>query len=237
MGWFDRLVQTAKDSLAQQGEADSVRYPAGSAMWSAQDLSIFHASLVPNEQATAQALGQIMTLRLYDRLPVSQRQESVDQVSRAVSRVFAFAPAAPVIVDERQTRVSYYKQGLIVLDQVALRDVRTATHTALHESFHCFQKKCIDQWRRGEIPAGDPRLAMVPVWAFNFAHYIVPRSRQSWEVYIRQPVEFHAERFANRVMVMLDWLPESAMSPPGPVLRSRSAPGNGPDDLYDQMYD
>jgi hypothetical protein len=236
MGWLDRLVQTAKDSLAQQGEADSVRYPAGSAMWSAQELRTFHDSLLPGEQATAQALGQVMTLRLYDRMPVSQRQETMDQVSQAVSRVFAYAPAAPVIVDERQTRVSYYKQGLIVLDQVALRDVRTATHTALHESFHCYQKKCIDQWRRGELPPGDPRLAMVPVWAYNFAHYIVPKNRQSFENYIRQPVEFHAERFAHRVLALTDWLPETP-TPPVPAPGARTKPGNGPEDLYDMMYD
>lgn len=236
MGWLDRLVQTAKDSLTQQGEADDVRYPAGSAMWRAHELGAFHASLVPGEEATARALGQVMTLRLYDRLPVSQRQETMDQVSQAVSRVFGYAPAAPVIVDERQTRVSYYKQGLIVLDQVALRDVRTATHTALHESFHCFQKKSIDQWRRGELAPGDARLAMVPVWAYNFAHYIVPKNRQSWETYIRQPVEFHAERFAKRVLAMVDWLPEAGTAPVAQP-RSRPKPGNGPDDLYDRMYE
>jgi hypothetical protein len=160
MGWFDRLVQTAKESLAQQSEADSVRYPAGSAMWRAGDLQRFHDSLVPGEQATAQALGQVVGLRLYDRVPVSQRQETMDQVSQVVSRVFGYAPAAPVVVDERQTRVSYYKQGLIVLDQVALRDVRTATHTALHESFHCYQKKCIDQWRRRSPPGDGPGLGL-----------------------------------------------------------------------------
>jgi hypothetical protein len=235
MGWFDRLVQTAKDGLAQQTEADSVRYPAGSAIWTAQELRLFHDSLGISEQATAQALGQIMGLRLYDRVPVSQRQETMDQVSQAVSRVFGFAPAAPVVVDERRTRVSYYKQGLIVLDQVALRDVRTATHTALHESFHCYQTKCVDQWRRGEIAPADPRLAIVPVWAYNFQHYIQPTSRQRWEVYIRQPVEFHAERFVERVLALTDWLPEAGAAPPASPAGPQSA--QGPEDLYDMMYD
>jgi hypothetical protein len=235
MAWFDRLVKSAKDSLSQQAEADSVRYPAGSAIWSAQELRQFHDSLVPAEQAMAQALGQIVGLRLYDRVPVSQRQETMDQVSQAVSRVFGYAPAAPVVIDERRTRVSYYKQGLIVLDQVALRDVRTATHTALHESFHCYQKKCVDQWRRGEIPAGDPRLAMVPVWAYNFQHYIQPSSRQRWEIYIRQPVEFHAERFAHRVLAQVDWLPQPGAT--APAIGPTPASGGRADDLYDMMYD
>lgn len=203
-------------------------------MWSASELRVYHDSLAPFETATANALGNVMTLRLYHRLPVSQRQETMDQVSRAVSDVFGYQPPAPVVIDESRRQVSWYAQGLIVLDSAALGDVRTAIHTALHESFHCFQKKSVDQWRRGEIGATEPRAAIVPVWAYNFQHYIQPTTPQKREVYIRQPLEFHAERFAHRVLAQLDWL-AAAEPVTGPVAGGpvRQKPD---DDLYDQMY-
>jgi hypothetical protein len=79
---------------------------------------------------------------------------------------------------------------------------------------------------------------MVPVWAYNFKHYIVPKSRAQYENYIRQPIEFHAERFAHQVLAQVDWLPAAqAPGPAGQAPAIRPKPGNGPDDLYDRMYD
>lgn len=228
MGFWHRLLDTAKDAFAQPSQADDVVYPAGSATWSGRDLQCFHATLAPYEAAVADGLGTILPLKLYARLPVSQREETMGRVSALVAAVLGFAPPAPVVVDQTNRQASWYAQGLIVLNHRTLVDPREALHTALHESFHCFQKKSIDRWRRGELPAADPLLPIVPVWAYNFAHYITPTPKRR-ALYLRQPLEYHAERFARRVLAQIDWIEPAA---PPPIARQ-----GGGDDLYDMMYD
>lgn len=217
-GWKD-LFQKAKELLSDQREADSLTYPAGSHIWKPAELKPFHDWLVPYECQVAEGLGQIVGVKAYHRAPVSQREDTLNRVSSLVAQVLGFSPPAPVVIDPHRRQASWYSQGLIVIHQQALDSVRVALATALHESLHAYQKKCIDQWRRGELPIGDPRGPIVPVWAHNFQHYIQPQ--RGLRLYERQPVEFHANRFADRILARLDWLTQ--VEPPP--------------DLYDQMYD
>jgi hypothetical protein len=184
--------------------SDVILYPQGSPQLTPEQISAYEAHLAPLEERFIAGLEKLVWLKVYQNLPVEQRQDVMQRVVDLYAEVFEFNKAA-VLVNRNRRPISLYSQGAILLDTRMIAALQIASHTVLHEGTHHFQRALVNRMRRGEILVGDPRYPVAKVWEYNFTHYQAP-TQSRFEAYERQPVEFFANRFANRMMARVSFL-------------------------------
>lgn len=193
--------------IFKRRETPAIIYPPGSPVLTDSELSAFDEALLQLEDTFVAGLEKLVWLKVYQNLPVEQRQEVMQKVVDLYAEVFEFHKAA-VFVNRNRRPISWYGQGAILLDARMIASLSLAAFTVLHEATHNFQRSLVNRARRGELPYGDPRLPVAKVWDYNFTHYQAP-SPSRFEIYEKQPLEYFANRFAKKVMARVSFLGDS----------------------------